>query len=244
MDVVGDWPAAAGTTGLISWLHRASHGRDSYVRVEQAGYMFPTRHKASLVTVTERRFVSNTATGEVEAYLVNDYFVVIRDPLKDYSLDPSARTIQRGLPFRRITLTTVVTPPVNATTGPPLTGLAYPPAKGPDAFWVTDVSSGADILFHAVGQDWAGQTIDFGMPLAFISNAAGSSVDAHDTRPAIGGPSQMITGFVGDPRASSTWEANRLRLWRLARRNPTPSTPPTPSPLALSYLGRPSASGP
>jgi hypothetical protein len=203
MDVIGDWPGAVRTTGLISWLNRTSQGRDSYVRVEQAGYMFPTGHKASLVTVTERRFLSNTANGEVEAYLVNDHFVVIRDPLKDYDADPFDQSaVQRGLPFRRITLTTLVTPPVNATSGPPLAGLAYPPAAAADAFWVSDAASGQDIPFHAVAEDWAGQTVDFDMPLAFISNAAGSTVDPHDVRPTIGNAARIITGFAGDPRAA------------------------------------------
>ncbi len=203
MDVVGDWPGAASTTGLVSWLNRTSQGRDSYVRVEHAGYMFPTGHKASLVTVTERQFISNTDYGEVEAYLVNANFVVIRDPLKDFTTDPFDQNVmQRGLPFRRITLTTLTTPAVNATSGPPLAGLAYPPASASDAFWVTDAASGQDILFHAVAEDWAGLVVDFDMPLAFISNAAGSTVDPHDVRPSIGDAARIITGFAGAPRAA------------------------------------------
>jgi hypothetical protein len=203
MEVIGDWPAAAGTTGLVSWLNRTALGRDSYVRVEQAGYMFPTGHKASLVTVTERQFLSNTANGEVEAFLVNDSFVVVRDPLMDYDADPFDQSaVQRGLPFRRITLTTLATPAVNTTSGPPLAGLTYLPGEAADAFWVTDAASGQDILFHAMAEDWAGHVVDFDMPLAYISNAAGSAFDPHDVRPTIGNVARIIAGFAGDPRAT------------------------------------------
>ena len=179
-DVIGDWPAA--TTGLISWLQRSAQGRDSYVRVEQAGYLFPTGHKASLITVTDRQFVYNSSSGEVEAYLVNTAFVVVRDPLKNYAADPfKQQDVARGLPFRQITLTTLVTPPVNTTSGPGLAGFSYPPTNIGDAFWVTEASSGAYVAFNIKAVDWAGQTITFQMPLAFISAATtGSTVNAYD----------------------------------------------------------------
>jgi len=201
MDVIGDWPGATTTTGLISWLQRSAQGRDSYVRVEQAGYLFPTGHKASLVTISERQFVSNTASSEVEAFLVNYSYVVVRDPTKNYASDPfHQHDIARGLPFRQIKLATLVTPPVNTTSGPTLTGLSYPPVKPGDAFWITDAVTNADIAFNVTAVDWGGETIDFHMPLAFISAATGSSVDAYD--PMSGGdPYEIVHGYASEPRA-------------------------------------------
>ena len=108
MDVIGDWPGAATATGLVSWLQRSAQGRDSYVRVEQAGYLFPTGHKASLITITDRQFVYNSASHEVEACLVNFSYLVVRDPLQNYAADPFDQAdIARGQPFRKITLTTI-----------------------------------------------------------------------------------------------------------------------------------------
>ena len=215
MDVIGDWPGAATATGLVSWLQRSAQGRDSYVRVEQAGYLFPTGHKASLITITDRQFVYNSASHEVEACLVNFSYLVVRAPLQNYAADPFAQAdIARGQPFRKITLTTIVTPPINTTSGPELAGLSYPPTKASDAFWITDAASGAEIAFNMKAVDWAGQTIDFQMPLAFISAAtAGSTVNAYDpSRPpgSAGDPYDIIQGYAGDPRAVVDLKGQKL----------------------------------
>jgi hypothetical protein len=210
MEIIGDWPGATTTTGLVSWLQRSSGGRDSYVRVEQAGYLFPTGHRASLITVTDRQFVSNAATHEVEAFLVNYSYLVVRDPLVNYAADPfDQQNIGRGLPWRQLTLSTVVTPPINTTSGPPLLGLSYPPAEIGDAFWITDATTGAEILFDISGVDWAGANIDFQMPLAFVSAGSESSVDPYD--PSSGGAaSEIIQGYATDPRAVINLSGQKL----------------------------------
>ena len=62
--------------------------------------------------------------------------------------------------------------------------------------------------------DWAGQTIDFQMPLAFISAAtAGSTVNAYDpSRPpgSAGDPYDIIQGYAGDPRAVVDLKGQKL----------------------------------
>ena len=57
LDLHGHWTPPGGRgTGIEEWAHRATLGRDNYVRVVYAGHLYPTGHAASLVKVTERRF--------------------------------------------------------------------------------------------------------------------------------------------------------------------------------------------
>ena len=42
---------------LTEWDHLATEGRDHYVKVVYAGYLYPFGHAASLVKVTERKFI-------------------------------------------------------------------------------------------------------------------------------------------------------------------------------------------
>jgi hypothetical protein len=97
---------------LIGWRHQSWLGRDNYVRVENAGYLFPFGFPAELITVTER------IISDGEAFLRTQQFVVIRRSVVDYAQDPAVPNPQpfagRNQPFTRVTTSTLVSPPLFA----------------------------------------------------------------------------------------------------------------------------------
>lgn len=145
-------PAVSGEQlDLSEWVHVATQGRDHYVRVVYEGELWPFRHRAALVKITEREF-RPAAGGLVVAHLVQRMFIVVREPEK--TLD------RRDNPFTRVRLTTLVTP-----------DLAEPVFGEPfhRCFWVEVGTSRRKFQFHAVGTDQAGRAVDFTMPLVFAS---------------------------------------------------------------------------
>ncbi|MEA2354087.1 MAG: hypothetical protein QOD61_216, partial [Solirubrobacteraceae bacterium] len=139
---------------LSEWIHAATLGRDHYVRIVYEGELWPFRHRAALIKVTERKFVERG--GIVGAYLLQRMFIVVREPVRTFAAD------DRGAPLKQVRLTTVVTPDI------------APPANIAGthrSFWVQILHGGApvDFAFHAVGTDVAGHDVDFTVPLVFVS---------------------------------------------------------------------------
>jgi hypothetical protein len=139
---------------LSEWNHIATQGRDHYVRIVYEGELWPFRHRAALIKVTERKF--KTHGSIVGAYLMQRMFIVVRQPLMTFP------ATHRGSPFRRVRLTTMVTPDI------------LPPAKidgTQRSFWVRVQSGGSTprFQFHAVGTDADGRDVDFTIPMIFVS---------------------------------------------------------------------------
>jgi len=61
---------------VSEWRHRATLGRDHYVRVVEEGALFPFGHRAALLTITERRFTPHGA------FLIQQVFVIVREPVR------------------------------------------------------------------------------------------------------------------------------------------------------------------
>ena len=140
---------------LSEWVHVATQGRDHYVRIVYEGELWPFRHRAALVKVTERKFKEHA--GVVGAYLMQRMFIVVREPEKRFAAD------DRGNPLKHVRLTTLVTPDI------------ADPAKIPNtnrSFWVevmTSDTARALFKFHAVGTDLEGNHLDFTIPMMFVS---------------------------------------------------------------------------
>ena len=149
------------------WRHQATMARDHYVRVVYKGFLFPFRHRASLIKVTERKFQpieTGPLTGKIAAFLRQRMYIVVREPeiTYDYSGLPEAdrRRAERRNPFKQVRITTLTTPSLNK---PEESDVA---AKSQAAFWPR--VSGKDFLFHLVARDWKGERVDFSAPLLFI----------------------------------------------------------------------------
>ncbi len=150
------------TLDLSEWVHRAAQGRDHYVRIVYEGNLHRLGHRASLVKVTERRFM-DTADGPV-AYLIQYMFIVIREPVKEY---PAHLYPYQGreLPLKRIRLTTLVTPHILDPYAPP-----SEIAASSGSFWVMYRANGVnqDFKFHAIAEDIAGNQVEFTASLIFM----------------------------------------------------------------------------
>jgi hypothetical protein len=141
---------------LSEWVHRATQGRDHYVRIVYEGELQPGRFPAALIKVTERKF-RDTPDGGIGAYLIQHMFIVVRDPVRTFADDV------RGMPLKRIELTTRVTPDIAQPNIIPQTNRS---------FWV-EVMTGATtrdrFRFHGVGKDAGGLPVDFTVPMMFVS---------------------------------------------------------------------------
>jgi hypothetical protein len=67
------------------WRHRAVLGRDVSVEVVYKGFLFPLGHRASLVKLTERRFMKRKGASGPSAYLIQRMFLRIGYPEKEYA---------------------------------------------------------------------------------------------------------------------------------------------------------------
>jgi type VI protein secretion system component Hcp len=161
---------------LSEWVHLATQGRDHYVKIVYEGRLKPHKHRASLVKVTERKFVEE---GDiVVAYLKQHMYVVVRQLVRDFE--------DRAMPFRSVRLTTRVTPDI-----------AEPNYIHEDgrSFWVevetADQPRRRRFTFHAVGIDQAGNEVDMTIPMIFASvgdsqAARKAVIDAYNASPDAG----------------------------------------------------------
>lgn len=160
---------------LSEWVHIATLGRDHYVRIVYEGHLWPFGHRAALIKVTERKIRDiKGADGLMHplAYLVQRMFIVVRQPMRDYTSPAIAPHLQfggRGLPLKTIRLTTLVTPDIANPEGP-----ARIRANGQEtiySFWVRLGGGGGpadDFKFHAVAEDLAGNNLDLTTSLIFV----------------------------------------------------------------------------
>ena len=154
-----------GKLNLSQWAHMAAQGRDHYVRLVYEGRLKDLGHRASLVKVTERRF-EESPSGVPVAYLRQYMYVVVKEPEKYYPNEGLADG-GRGMPLRRVRLTTLVTPHIEY----PYENKPYDghPAVTDQSFWV--MVNKQDFLFHGYAEDLAGNRIDFQKPLIFVPNS-------------------------------------------------------------------------
>jgi len=145
---------------LVEWRHKAAMARDNYVRVETEGFLLPFGNKAVLVKVTERKF-DNNQDGHTAAFLRQRYFIVVKQPVVSFTGLPGNQ--QRGIPYRSIQITTLVTPNLQ----PPQLDVS-----GHYSFF-PQVTAGVNFPFHIVGQDAEqqySQSSDFSAGLHFVEH--------------------------------------------------------------------------
>ncbi len=216
-------PCPPGTTGqcpgawltIEEWRHRATMGRDHYVRVVYKGYLFPFGHRASLVKVTERKFrlvEEGPLKGNVAAYLYQRVFIVVREPELTY---PVQDPLDRKNPFRRIRLTTLVTPNLDK---PELSDIGGAKRQ---AFWPS--VGGQPFPFHLVAEDWRGENSDFTAPLIFLDQDWAKTKSRVDT--AIG----EYTAAAVVERRRRRWDGQSVAFAEVAPANPAATTLETES---------------
>jgi hypothetical protein len=158
---------------LLEWTHKAAMGRDSYVRVVYAGYLFPFGHRAALIKVTERKILHGTKYGPIAA-LRQRAFIVVREPVKTYRNTGLRDTrvnppnlVDRQMPFTTIEITSLVTP-----------SLDIPVSVDGDnthcwyCFWANVGGQGYPFHVRATDTDTPGKVLDFKAPMIFVSRAS------------------------------------------------------------------------
>lgn len=173
INVEGDWsPGQDSGVSLAKWVHRASIGRDSYVRVVFLGYLFPFGNRAVYIIITDREFQTDRA-GVTIALLVQRYYVVVTEPVKTFTGDPNEPFTGRGNPMRTVEVKTIATPPLEFDGESAVSGL--PTSDSQKAFWVR--SSGGDVQFSFVATDIEGRTVDFTTPVIWVDQALTDTAD-------------------------------------------------------------------
>jgi hypothetical protein len=150
LDVRGAW-SANDEFNIEEWQHRATLGRDQYVKVVEAGFLFPFGHRASLVTETRRKVDPTLApprSGDT-AILWQRHFIILREPTRGYS--------SRRFPFASVTLSPRTTPDLND------------PGNA-EFFWPTVGAKKFPFTVSVVDQH--GDTHVFPAPLLFVKRRA------------------------------------------------------------------------
>ncbi len=140
------------TDGLIGWKHQAWLGRDTYVRVERAGYLFPFGFPAEAVTVTKR------IISDGEAFLQTQQFVIVRRSFVDYPQDAAVQNhAGRGQPFTRAETSTLVSPPL------------FAPIKSGDFVTIRgDGGNPAELSYKLTLTAKDGKVVTVDLPLKFL----------------------------------------------------------------------------
>ena len=158
------------------WVHRASMGRDHYVRVVYKGFLFPFGHRVALIKVSERKF-HNGRSGTTRAdgntaYLRQRMFIIVRERERSYVdpqlLTPDGKSMQRQFPFNSVRMVTTVTPDID----PPESAPSAIGGNGQTLFW--PCVGGQPFAFRCVGTDIDGRRVQFELPLIFMDNTVAS----------------------------------------------------------------------
>lgn len=176
MDTRGTWDDLPQGLSVEEWRHLGTMGRDHFVRVVYAGFLFPFGHRASLIKITERKIYYGSA-GPI-AYMFQRMFIVVREqekvfrnigvkvtniqPGKQTAGDGSSeeRSVDHQMPFRRVTITTRVTPNLDKPENSDIL------SRKQSCFWPQVGSE--DFLFGIVAEDVDGNDIELTMPMAFV----------------------------------------------------------------------------
>lgn len=195
-----DFASGARTVLTVEqWKHVATLGRDHYVRVVYKGYLAPFSHRASLVKVTERKFV--TIGGNNYAILHQRMYIVVHDPRRDFPLYRQPNN-GRQFPFKRVDVLTTMTPDLddpNASIVPkPVGGMVLPSIKGTQSlFW--PAVGGTPFPFRFRFWDMENNLSEASLPVVF-----GDASISQD----IAGCPQMVTLYnagSGASRPDDTW---------------------------------------
>ena len=155
----GTWERLTTETNLVGYRHELAQGRDQYVKVENAGWLYPFGHLAVSVKIAERVFVGD-GPG---AFLRRKELLVVAQPSKRYGAEhaPGQPNDGRAWPFRQVTFVTRRTPPIGRKElgAADENGRPFVPLLGDQP-----------LLFQVRGEDWEGHTATFDAPVVFVPN--------------------------------------------------------------------------
>ncbi|MFZ2102381.1 MAG: hypothetical protein WAU86_17635 [Oricola sp.] len=162
LDFRGNWQALPGCA-IKGWEQKTTRGRDTYVKVRYAGFLYPFGFKAELIEETERSYVRDS-NGRLVAPLIKDTYIRPIDP----TLLPQA-TLEEC--FSWVEILTPRTPSLDKRDLPD------------SSFEYSNLAAfcphfdGEPFEFEFLGVDKDGNEIKWSMPVYFVSNRG---TDAND----------------------------------------------------------------
>jgi len=157
------WLARPNGVNTSGWIHRGAMGRDYYVKVDKAGWLFPFGHKVTEVTLTERVF--ERRDGEWLAPLRQRTFIIVNQKVREFT-GAGQRHGGRNLPFTRIECLTKVTPDL-ADVDQAHAAFKTAPSEYRYAYVPVVPGSGA-FRFDFIGVDGEGRRIPFSTPAVLV----------------------------------------------------------------------------
>lgn len=156
---------------LLKWQHLQTLGREHYVEIVKAGFIFPFGHEAVHVTITERKPHRGTRT----AANFQRQFVVITEPIKYYDpVDGAGRFMNTC--FSAVEFVTTVSPLLDEKKIPIIQekwARKVPQFKlggeSPDPMHFVIKSLDKPVSFVARATDLEGNSVDFSTQLVFVS---------------------------------------------------------------------------
>ena len=182
LELHGRWEikpyATAGLPSIEAWDHEATSGRDQYVRVVEPYYLFPFGHRASLITITERKIKDQLGP---QARLYQRKFITIAEPVRGFE--------DRTMPFLQVRIRPLVTPNLDfkLPLGSPPNVAGAVGAYGDDLFW--PIVAGAKYRFVLDCLDHDGRRVILRAPLLAVAAHLGTATQKTD----------IVTAYTTDP---------------------------------------------
>lgn len=227
LDSRGAWDTPLGMS-VEEWGHRATMGRDHYVRVVYKGFLFPFGHRVSLIKISERKFHNGVSAPEYTpgnvAFLRQRMFIVIRERERAY--DDSALfavhdNLQdifpaRKFPFTKVKILTEVTPDLDDPAGQKSDAVG----QKQKIFWPHVLNE--PFRFQCAATDLDGRRVLFDLPMIFVDNtlAAPGSPGANGFTPdfatAENWASKVANAYANPPGANPKYNHAQLEGQRVA----------------------------
>ena len=184
LSALGGWLDSRGAwdppgLSIEEWQHRATMGRDHYVKVVYRGFLYPFGHRVSLVKVSERRFHPEAAARRGRggrgnpAYLRQRYYLVIREKVRTFDDGQFAATRSKDgqvrfanqFPFASVEILLDVSPDL----AKPETN-AMEDGNARMAFFPY-LGAAKPFRFPCAGIDLDGRRVTSDLPMIFVDNA-------------------------------------------------------------------------
>lgn len=183
LTALGGWFDARGDfgdeppLGLSLWEHKATFGRDHYVKIVYTGVLYPFGHRCVLVTISERKL--KREPGDMHphtGYVRQRSFIVVKQPVMQYeqgrTSPASTVPVLRKNPFVMLHIKTLKTPDLASQDidGDPI-GL------NAQAFWPT-LPGNQVFRFDCEALDLEGNLVTFTAPAYFVATMGGAASNA------------------------------------------------------------------
>ncbi|WP_280299156.1 hypothetical protein [Nocardia abscessus] len=169
LDSKSEWYPPEEHTSLLAWTHSATQGRDHFVEIVNAGFLYPFGHRAAKVKVTRREFVDRVP-GQAPLLLQRTY-IEVREPERAYPHGAGPGGQKFAMPLHSIELHTLITPDL----ADPREGA--PHGETGDCHLIVAAGATDPFLFSLTGTDAEQNTLDLVTPLVWVNSIRACDAD-------------------------------------------------------------------